>query len=123
MALPPPKRVEMGAFYRVVRLMELAAEFGYTTPETGLALNGCGGMVLGAIERHQQLVMKHPKVAQQAVLLKALKNLKKHPSEQTWHHGGEQVAYLIVAGNRLHAKQGAGMIASLGFLEMALGIQ
>jgi hypothetical protein len=31
MTLPPPKRVEMGAFYRVLRLMELAAEFGYTT--------------------------------------------------------------------------------------------
>src|SRR2546427_1869550 len=31
MALPPPKRVKMGAFYRVLRLMELAAEFGYTT--------------------------------------------------------------------------------------------
>jgi predicted transposase YbfD/YdcC len=29
--LPPPKRVKMGAFYRVLRLMELAAEFGYTT--------------------------------------------------------------------------------------------
>jgi hypothetical protein len=31
MALPPPKRVEMGAFYRVVRPVELSAEFGYTT--------------------------------------------------------------------------------------------
>src|SRR6266704_5036781 len=29
MALPPPKRVEMGALYRVLRLMEFAAEFGY----------------------------------------------------------------------------------------------
>ena len=29
--MPPPKRVKMGAFYRVLRLMELAAEFGYTT--------------------------------------------------------------------------------------------
>jgi len=34
MALPPPKRVKMGAFYRVLRLMELAAEFGYTTVRT-----------------------------------------------------------------------------------------
>ena len=32
--MPPPKRVEMGAFYRVLRLMELAAEFGYTTAQT-----------------------------------------------------------------------------------------
>ena len=29
--LAPSKRVEMGAFYRVLWLMELAAEFGYTT--------------------------------------------------------------------------------------------
>src|SRR5918911_1376091 len=31
MALPPPKRVEMGALYRVLRPMELSADFGYTT--------------------------------------------------------------------------------------------
>jgi hypothetical protein len=96
---------------------------GGLTPETVLALHGRGGMGLGAIERHQPLVMKPPKVAQQAVWLKALKNLKQHPSEQTRPHGVEQVAYLIVAGHRLQAKQDAGIIASLGFLEMALVIQ
>src|SRR5215510_13612953 len=31
MALPPPKHSEMGAFYLVLRPMELSAEFGYTT--------------------------------------------------------------------------------------------
>src|SRR5437870_13859783 len=35
MALTTPKRVKMGAFYRVLRLMELAAEFGYTTCPRG----------------------------------------------------------------------------------------
>jgi hypothetical protein len=29
--LPPPKRVEMGAFYQGLRPMEFSAEFGYTT--------------------------------------------------------------------------------------------
>src|SRR2546422_471908 len=31
MALPPPKRVEIGAFYRVLRPMELSAVVRYTT--------------------------------------------------------------------------------------------
>ena len=31
MALPPPNRVEMGAFYRVLKPMELSAALGYTT--------------------------------------------------------------------------------------------
>ena len=31
MALPPPKRVKMGAFYRVLRPMELSAGMRYTT--------------------------------------------------------------------------------------------
>jgi hypothetical protein len=35
MALLPPKRVEMRAFYRVLRPMELSAEFGDTTTHTG----------------------------------------------------------------------------------------
>jgi hypothetical protein len=30
MALPPPKRVKMGAFYRVLRPMELSAGMRYT---------------------------------------------------------------------------------------------
>jgi hypothetical protein len=96
---------------------------GGLTPETVWALHGRGGMVLGALERHQQLVMKPPKVAQQALVLQALQNLKKHPREPTRHHGVEQGAYRIVAGNRLKANQGAGILASLGFLEMALVIQ
>jgi hypothetical protein len=38
----------MGAFYRVLRLMELAAEFGYTTfpvAYLGLAVNSCGPLL------------------------------------------------------------------------------
>ena len=34
-ALPPPKRVEMGAFYQGWRPMELSAKFGYTTDSVG----------------------------------------------------------------------------------------
>ncbi len=58
------------------------------------------------------------------MVLKARKDLKKHPIELTRHHGIEQVAYLIVTGNRLiNAKQGTSIILSLGLLEMALIFQ
>jgi hypothetical protein len=57
------------------------------------------------------------------VVLKALKDLKKHPIEWTRPYGIEQGAYLIGTGNRLNAKQGAGIIVSLGLLEMALVLQ
>ena len=45
MALPPPKRSEMGAFYVVFGPMELSAGLGYTTsncsyPDTGPTLDG-----------------------------------------------------------------------------------
>src|SRR5205807_3014171 len=66
---------------------------------------------------------KHPQVGQPAMVLKARKDLKKHPIELTRHHGIEQVAYLIVTGNRLNAKQGPSIILSLGLLEMALILQ
>ena len=36
MALPPPKRVEMGAFYRVFERSELSATRGYTTERLNL---------------------------------------------------------------------------------------
>jgi hypothetical protein len=39
LAAPPPKRVEMEAFYRVLRLMEFAAEFGYTTEKLFMCSN------------------------------------------------------------------------------------
>ena len=61
-------------------------------------MNRLGGLVLGAIECHQQLVRKHPKVGQQAVLIEALKDLKIHPIEVTRQAWIEQVADLIVTG-------------------------
>ena len=39
MALPPPKRVQMGAFYRVLRPMELSAGMRYTTTHWGQQLS------------------------------------------------------------------------------------
>ena len=77
---------------------------GGLTPETVLAMNRVGGMVLGAIESHQQLVMKNAKALQQAVLFKALKDLEIDSIELIRHHGIKQVAYLIVTGDLFNAK-------------------
>jgi hypothetical protein len=79
-----------------------------------------GGMVLGAIECHQELARKPPKVVPQAVVLKVLKDLKIHAIEVMWHERIEQVTDLIVTGHLLHAKQGAGIIAPLGLLQVTL---
>src|SRR6516164_10405913 len=80
------------------------------TPETMWAMHRVGGMVLGAIESHEQLVIKHPKGAQHAVVLKTLKDLKIHHMEVPWHERIEQGADLIITGNLLHTKQGTGVI-------------
>src|SRR4030095_4436117 len=63
------------------------------------------------------------KFAKKARLFQAVKDLKIHPIEGTRHQGIEQVAYLVVTGNRLNAKHRTGIIVSLGFLKMALVIQ
>ena len=96
---------------------------GSVTSETIVAMNRVGGMVLGAIESHQQLVIKHPKGAQHAVLLQTLKDLQIHRIEVTWHERIEQGADLIITGNLLHTKQGTGVILPLGLLEMTLVLQ
>ena len=86
-------------------------------------MNGIGGMVLGAIERHQQLVIQPPKAGSTRRVAPGSQRPPGHPIEGTRHHGIEQVAYLIVTGNRLNAQQCTGIILSLGLLQMALVIQ
>jgi hypothetical protein len=101
---------------------EYAAICG-VTPETVLAMNGLGGMVLGPIEGYQQRVMKHPQVVQQAVSLKPRQDRKIHAIEvpgQEWIKPG---SYLMVTGDLLHATEGTGVILPLGLLEVTLGIQ
>ena len=93
------------------------------TPETVVAMNRVGGKVLGTIQGEQQLIGKDPKAAERAALLKPLKDLKIHPIEVTRHQGIEQVAYLVVTGNRLNAKQRPGIMGALVLLQMALGIE
>ena len=68
------------------------------------------------------MIGKDAKAAERAALLKPLKDLKIHPIEVTRHQGIEQVAYLVVTGNRLNAKQRPGIVLSLGLWQMALGI-
>ena len=86
-------------------------------------MQGVGGKVLRPIQGQQQLLGKDAKAAQQAVLFKTLKDLKIHPIEGTRQHRVKQIAYLVVRGNRLNAKQRTGIIVSLGVLQMALVIQ
>jgi hypothetical protein len=104
-----------------MRVEEVA--IGGLAPKTVLAMNRVGGIILSAIESHQQLLIKHPKVGQQALLFEALKDLEIHPIEVTRHERIEQVSHLIVTGNLLHTKQGTGIIVALGVLEMTLVIQ
>jgi hypothetical protein len=79
-----------------------------------------GGVVLGAIEGHQQLVRKQPKVVQQALVLQALTDLPGHLMEVTRPERIAQVADMMVTGNLRNAKQRAGSIFSLGLLERGL---
>ena len=74
---------------------------GGVTGETVVAMNGWRGKVVGASERHQQLIAKHPKVLQQTMLFQVLKDLKKHDIEFARRNRIEQVAHLIVAGDLL----------------------
>jgi len=99
------------------------AALGGVTPETIVAMNRVGGMVLGAIESHQQLVLKHPQGAQHAVWLKTLKDLPIHRIEVTGHERIEEGADLIMTGHLLHTKQGTGVILPLGLLELTLVLQ
>ena len=57
------------------------------TGETVLAMHGLGRKVIGAIQGHQQLIVKDAKMRQQVVLLKARKDLNKHGIE-VWQLGG-----------------------------------
>ena len=93
------------------------------TGETVLAMDGFGRKVIGAIQGHQQLVAKAPKMRQHAVLFKALKDLNKHRIEVARRDRIEQRADLIVTGNLLHAQQGLGVIVSFGVLQPALVLQ
>src|SRR2546422_3166974 len=67
-------------------------------------MDGFGRKIVGAIHGHQQLVAKDPKMRQQAVLFKALKDLNKHGIEVARRDRIEQRADLIVTGNLLDAR-------------------
>ena len=86
-------------------------------------MKGVGGKVLRPIQGQQQLIGKDTKAAQQAVLCKALKDLKIYPIEGTRHHWIKQIASLVVTGNRLNAKERPGVILSLALLQRVLVIE
>ena len=86
-------------------------------------MQGFGRKIVGAIHGHQQLVAKHPKMRQHAVLFKALKDRNKHGIELARRERIEQLADLIVTGNLLHAQQGMGIILAFVLLQGALVVQ
>ena len=88
--------------------------------KTGVAMHGLGRKVSGAIEGHQQLVAKRPKMGQQAVLFQALKDLNKHRIERVRGDRIEQLADLIITGNLLDTQQGLRVIVASVLLQGAL---
>ena len=94
--------------------------FGGLTLETILAMHGIGCKGLRPIHGQPQVSGKAPNIGQPAVLFKTLKDFKRHPIEGTRHYRIEQVAYLVVTGNRLNATHRRGIVLSLGLLKMAL---
>jgi hypothetical protein len=93
------------------------------TGETVLARNGFGRKGVGAIESHQQLIAKDAKMCQQAVLFKTLKDLNKHRIEGARRDRIEQLADLIITGNRRYVSQGLGVIVAFGVLQPPLVLQ
>ena len=93
------------------------------TPEAVLAMNGLGRKVVGTIEGHAQLIAKHAKMRQHAVLFQPLKNLKKYGIEVAWCEGIKQRADLMITGHLLHVEEGGGVMASFGLLQPALVFQ
>src|SRR2546425_13133888 len=86
-------------------------------------MDGFGRKIVGAIHGHQQLVAKDPKMRQQAVLFKALKDLNKHGIEVARRDRIEQRADLIVTGNLLDAQQGMGIMGAFVFFRGALEVK
>ena len=90
------------------------------TRKTIGAMNDLGRKGVGAIQGHQQLVAKRPKMGQQAVLFQALKDLNKHRIERVRGDGIEQLADLIITGNLLDTQQGLRVIVASVLLQGAL---
>ena len=93
------------------------------TGEAVWAVNGFRRKVVGAIERHEELIAKDTKRRQQALLFQALQNRNKHRIERARHEWIEELADLIVTGNLLHASQRLGVIVTFAVLQSALVLQ
>jgi len=96
---------------------------GELTGEAVVAMHGLRRKVVGAIQGHQPLVAKAPKMRQQAMLFKALEDLNKYRIEGAWGDRIAQLSDLIITGNLLHAQQGVGVILALVLLQGALVVQ
>ena len=96
---------------------------GELTRKTVVAMDRLGRDGGRAIKGHQKLIPKDPATVAQVVLFQALKALEKDGVAMARGHRIEEGADLVVTGNRLDAKQGLGVLASLAGLESALVLQ
>ena len=86
-------------------------------------MDGVGGKGVRAIQGHQELPPAGPETVAQGVLSKTRKALNKDRVEMARGDRIEEGADVIVAGDLRDAKQSAGVIAALVYLELALILQ
>jgi hypothetical protein len=68
-------------------------------------------------------MVQNAKGVQVVLLLQVLKDVEKDGIKIAWRHRIEEFTDLIVTGDRLDAKQGLSVIASLTVVELALVLQ
>jgi hypothetical protein len=83
-------------------------------------MEGLGGKVLCAIKGDQQLLVQHAKWLEPALLLQVGKDLEKDRGEIAWCNRIKERADVIVARDRLDAKEGLRVIVALPLVELAL---
>jgi hypothetical protein len=93
------------------------------TPQTVVAMHGCGRKGVRAIAGHQEWTAEDAKRRQHAVLLKQRKDFHTHGIEVARRERIEPLADVIVTGNLLPLSQGRGVIVPSGVLQPALGRQ
>ncbi len=82
-----------------------------------------GGKVLRAIQCDEQLLVQNAEWVSSVLLLQVGKDLEKDGVEMAWRNRIEELSDLIVARDRLDAKEGLSVIVSLTVVELALVLQ
>jgi hypothetical protein len=96
---------------------------GQLTRETVSTMECWGGKVRRAIQCDEQLMVQNAQWLSPALPLQVGKDLEKDRGEIAWCNRGEERADVIVARDRLDAKEGLSVIVSLTLVELALVLQ